>query len=413
MSIERARRIADAVLFEGYVLYPYRASARKNRYRWTFGVVAPRAWSEAGGCERSALRLECLVAGDGEPRVDGILRFLQVERRQVEARLADGSFAPVESLEVNGAQHITWEEGVAREQSFRLVLRDDEPHTLTAELAARRAHQLLVGAETIAGRVVRTQRRLTVALTAASSRVAAGLTQLAITVENMSACDDVTAPREEAVAAALVGAHLILTVHDGAFVSLLDPPPAARALALSCRNVGLFPVLAGEPGTRALLLASPIALYDHPEIAAESPGDSCDGTEIDELLLLSTRSLTDGEKAEARATDRRAAEVIDRAERLSAAALAQLHGRTQRAPFARGSRVRVRLGAATGARRSDAQDMFLDARIGVVEAVRQDVDGQTHVAVVLEDDPAADLHRWYGRHLYFRPEELELLEPSS
>jgi hypothetical protein len=55
--------------------------------------------------------------------------------------------------------------------------------------------------------------------------------------------------------------------------------------------------------------------------------------------------------------------------------------------------------------------MFLDGRIGVVQAVREDVDGQTHVAIVLEDDPAADLHRWYGRHLHFRPEELELVEP--
>ena len=77
-----------------------------------------------------------------------------------------------------------------------------------------------------------------------------------------------------------------------------------------------------------------------------------------------------------------------------------------------GSRVRVRLGASTGARRTDAQDMFLDGRVGVVEELREDVDGTTYVAILLEDDPGADLHRWYGRHLHFRPDELELVEPA-
>ena len=156
-------------------------------------------------------------------------------------------------------------------------------------------------------------------------------------------------------------------------------------------------------------------LYDHPQIAAESPGDTFDGTEIDELLALSTRSLTDEEKREARATDRRAAEVIDRAERLSDAALLALHGtRRERAASASAPAAACACASAapTGARRTDAQDMFLDGRIGIVEEVREDFDGQTHVAVMLEDDPAAELHRWYGRHLHFRPDELELVEAA-
>src|SRR5262249_4470936 len=144
-----------------------------------------------------------------------------------------------------------------------------------------------------------------------------------------------------------------------------------------------------------------------------SPGDTCDGTEIDELLALSTRALGDDEKRQARATDRRAAAIIDRADGLPDAALLALHGkrRGDRA-IAPGSRVRVRLPPARGAHRTEAQDMFLDGRIGVVEEVREDFDGATHFAVILEDDPAAELHRWYGRHLHFRPEELELVEDS-
>ena len=61
MSFEHARRIADAVLYEGYVLYPYRASARKNQLRWQFGVLAPALWSQAGGGDPWVMQTECLV----------------------------------------------------------------------------------------------------------------------------------------------------------------------------------------------------------------------------------------------------------------------------------------------------------------------------------------------------------------
>jgi hypothetical protein len=73
---------------------------------------------------------------------------------------------------------------------------------------------------------------------------------------------------------------------------------------------------------------------------------------------------------------------------------------------ARGSRVRMR----PGARRADAQDLFLAGRSALVEAVLQDVDGNVHLAVTPEDDPAADLQRGHGRFLYFAPDEVEPLE---
>jgi hypothetical protein len=410
MSFEAARRIADAILYEGYVLYPYRASSRKNRYRWTFGVLAPRVWSAAGGCEPSAATLECLVeTRDGAlPAIEGVLRFLHVERRTVEAAGGAGGFVPVDSLLVGQERQVAWEDGVEREVPFTI---DGNGALVEHAIAGAQTSELLREGERVAGRLVRTLEPIALAVRATTAAAGPGLVRLTITIENVGAVDNVAAPREEAVLSALVGAHLILAIQGGAFVSLLDPPAAARAAAANCVNVGLFPVLAGAPGTRTLLFASPIVLYDHPQIAAESPGDSFDGTEIDELLTLSTRALTDEEKREARATSRRGAEVV---ERLSDAALLQLHGRSRAAAeLGRGCRVRVRLGAPIGPRRTDAQDMFLDGRIGVVEEIRQDVDGGTHVAIVLEDDPGADLHRWYGRHLHFRPDELELVESTS
>ena len=55
MSFEAAEKIADAVLFEGYMLYPYRPSALKNRQRWNFGTLYPRAFAESTTASGAAL----------------------------------------------------------------------------------------------------------------------------------------------------------------------------------------------------------------------------------------------------------------------------------------------------------------------------------------------------------------------
>ncbi|MCU1233759.1 MAG: hypothetical protein JWP63_1726, partial [Candidatus Solibacter sp.] len=79
-SLDVAWKIADAVLYEGYVLYPYRASSVKNRFRWQFGIVAPRAWSDEGG-EPWQMRTECLIEPQESTAVEITIRFLQVEEQ--------------------------------------------------------------------------------------------------------------------------------------------------------------------------------------------------------------------------------------------------------------------------------------------------------------------------------------------
>jgi hypothetical protein len=193
-------------------------------------------------------------------------------------------------------------------------------------------------------------------------------------------------------------------------------------------------------------LVSPIVLYDHPEIAEQSEGALYDACEIDEILTLRVMTMTDGEKAQARATDPLAARIIDRCDAMSPEAMQRLHG-VLRTPHtggpahpglipevpegvqwwdpladnavrpdtdavlvngirvARGSRVRLH-----PARRADAQDLFFSGKSARVTSVHEDVDGNQHVGVVVEDDPAADLHDWYGRYLYFAPDEVEPLD---
>jgi hydrogenase maturation protease len=113
---------------------------------------------------------------------------------------------------------------------------------------------------------------------------------------------------------------------NGQFVSLLEPPENLKDLAASCENVGAWPVLVGAEGQRDTMLASPIILYDYPQIAPESPGDLFDGTEIDEILALRIMTMTDDEKREMRSTDDRARKILERTEALPVELLTRLHG---------------------------------------------------------------------------------------
>ncbi len=124
----------------------------------------------------------------------------------------------------------------------------------------------------------------------------------------------------------LVSAHTILRLTGGAFVSSIDPPEQLRAAASECRNIGAWPVLAGEEGQRDTVLSAPIILYDYPQIAPESPGDLFDGTEIDEILALRILTLTDAEKLEVRNGDERARLILERTEMLPPEHFQKLHG---------------------------------------------------------------------------------------
>lgn len=413
MRFDPARAVADAVLFEGYALYPYRANAIKNQLRWQFGVLAPRAVSEATGADRWWLRTECLLEPDepeGGARIAGRLRFLRLRRRTLEG--PDG--APLASLEVGGQLLVPWDEGELAEHDFAFDL-DGPPSeqivSLDGDYVEEPAHDV-EGREL--GKVVRARAPLFLMLSL-EAQPAGRLRKLRLRVENRTRCDEPRAPRDRTLASAAIGAHLLLAAEAGRFVSLLEPPVWAEATAASCDQEGVYPVLVGERARRDLLLASPIVLYDYPEVAPESPGDLFDATEIDEILTLRTLTLTDEEKRLARATDPRVAAIVDRADRLPEEAWSRLHGtfrdprpgeaiRIGEVTVRAGSQVRLRPG-----RRADAQDMFLDGRVATVREIKRGVDGRDCLAVTVDDDPAAELHLWHGRYHYFHVDEVEPL----
>ncbi|MGB9378561.1 MAG: hypothetical protein WCB04_13725 [Mycobacteriales bacterium] len=482
MSLEQARKIADAVLYEGYLLYPYRASSSKNQVRWQYGIVGPAGGIEAGVGEETALHTECLVepTGDGseDSRVDVHLRFLQIQARVIEAA-ADGKseeFTPVAELLVGSTTWITWDEAVEEEVVVPdLVLADlGAGRDVTVQIAGGEEIELLKDGETVVGRVVRKRWPLTgrLHISAASCDTARPLFLLHAGLTNDTAYDEAaSAPsgslRDGATRQSFVGSHLMIEAHRAQFVSVIDPPDWAAADAQRCANRRCWPVLMGDPGDRDIVLGSPIILYDHPQVAPESPGALYDSTEIDEILTLRIMTLTEEEKAAARSTDPRAAEIIDRSDLMPPEVFEKLHGAlrgfgsleevapvgkdvteveldatatTVEPPTAvtpdgvpwwgediedsvspdtdevrigdvavsKGTRVRLR-----PSRRADAQDLFLADKTAVVSKVYSDVDGNTHVAVTLEDDPASEFHDWYGRYYYFGPEELEPLQPRK
>jgi hypothetical protein len=434
--MDQARAVADAVLYEGYLLYPYRASATKNKVRWQWGVLMPPAYAEQDNGEHAWSRSQLLAEPGPDAALHVRLRFLQLQTRTVEV-----AGTPTASATVAGVEYISFEEAV--EQEVDAVVRFAD---LRAELSVPFTIAGGEDVETVPGdesvRLVRTRLPLHGSLRLRCDPLPGpfGGVALDLRVANTSAWSDGRATRADALRSALIGAHTLLWLSGGTFLSLLDPPEWAKPAAAECAHERAWPVLVGAPGQRDTVLCSPIILYDYPTIAEQSAGELFDGTEIDEILTLRTMTLTDEEKRQARATDSRAADLIDRVDNLPPELLDRLHGTVRYlrsvtgepepaadVPWwdpeadasmspetdsvlidgvrvAKGSRVRLR-----PAKRADAHDMFVAGRTAVVQAVLLDVDDEWHLAVTIEDDLGSDLYAAHGRYRYFSPDEVEPL----
>jgi hypothetical protein len=464
--LDHARNVADAILYEGYLLYPYHKSAQKNQARFQFGVLMPPGYALVDPHEPSSSQTECLLECRDDTEIAVLVRFLQLQRRLAQRVSPEsGELHDVGTLHVDGAEYTSWDEATEREQRITATVGDLLGASTRVEFhigAGETVEELTDSGGQTAGRLIRRWGALDGSIALHADRVAGPYQalRLRVLVENTSTPLAELVRRDDGLRCAMIAVHSLIGAPGGSFLSLTDPPEWAAAAVAACRNVGTWPVLAGPDDCLDLMLSSPVILYDHPEIAAESAGDLFDGTEIDEILTLRTLALTDAEKQLARATDGRAAELIDRLEDMPPQMLERMHGAIRylkSAPagavafraepgdgidwpapeaagrpsvpwwdpgsdasvspetdsvlvdgerIARGSRVLMQ----PGSRRADAQDLFLAGREAIVEAVLHDVDGQVHLAVTPADDPAADLNRNHGRFLYFAPDEVRPLE---
>lgn len=310
-------KIANAVLYEGYMLYPYRASAIKNQQRWNFGTLYPESFAEAQKpAEQSRMVTECLVAGSRDVTINIRVRFLQLSRR----------FGPPVA-----GQTTQWEEGFEKFIDFSALSLSDlisKPQHFpirfdAAETPDQRDPQSSVRHKPLAGNLV-----------VRAGVVQTELYKVRFELENETEMENATGySRNDALLQAFLSAHLLLASEKGRFISLLEPPDVFRQAAAECNNVGSFPVLVAEDGQKGndpsaarIMLSSPIILYDYPTIAQESAGDFFDATEMDEMLSLRVMTMTDEEKQEMRGGDRRARAILERTESLPTEHLMKVHG---------------------------------------------------------------------------------------
>ncbi len=128
MNAKLIEDIANAVLYEGYMLYPYRPSSVKNRQRWNFGVVYPQSYSEAQkGADNWFMQTECLAQAGSNTELHVKVRFLQAVARTIGKPRSplrnvpiaeiggEPEFEVVESLRVGDKTLQSWQEAIERE----------------------------------------------------------------------------------------------------------------------------------------------------------------------------------------------------------------------------------------------------------------------------------------------------------
>ena len=445
MNEELVNSIVQAVLYEGYILYPYRASAKKNRQRFTFGRVYPEAYSEAqNGAEAFVIQTECLVEGHA-PAVEVKVRFLHPMAREV-GRLATSregnneplSFEPVDELRVDDTIYQTWQEAVEREVSERTLVCQLSTGIERREFhfpGTRRFEHLYDRDQRPAGVILRRQEAVEGVLEMAAEALDADLFRITVRIVNRSPLAAEQLEDQEAVLMrTFASTHTILHAEGGKFLSLIDPPASVAAYAAACKNIGTWPVLVGEEEKceRDAMISSPIILYDYPKIAPESPGDLFDAAEIDEILTLRIMSMTDEEKREMRNVDEQARRILERTEALPQEHLLKMHGALRDlrpldedffnprsriesvdvagVPLHAGSRVRIRPRG-----RADVMDLALAGKTAVIEAIECDAEDQIQLALVLEDDPGKDLGmmRQPGHRFFYGVDEVEPVEEKK
>ena len=333
--------IVKAVLYEGYMLYPYRPSAVKNRQRFNFGVVYPQAYSEAqGGTDACMMQTECLVQGDEDAECVVSVRFLRMVARSIKKLLVpvselpsilESNLAAVENLEVDGKTFQAWQEAVEEVievTEFNVAALAAQPMQWPFRLSAKQESEAIRDARgLIVGMIHRGTASIGGRIELTAEPVQRGLCKCRVRIFNEARMDgSAHVTREKALERSLVSAHTILQVRQGEFISLVDPPEMYLDSARACQNIGTWPILVGDEDQRDTILSSPIILYDYPQVAPESPGDLFDGAEIDEILSLRIMTLTEEEKREMRESDERARQILERTEAMPEEQWLKLHG---------------------------------------------------------------------------------------
>lgn len=411
--------MADAVLYEGYRLHPYRAPVADDQLRWQVGVIGPVGAKVEGRGEDSRMSADCLLEVAPGAVVDVQLRFLQHQSGTVwQLSAAPGqqpTFAPVSELTCDAQTWRSWGEAVEHAVNLPgLAVREllDEPAELRVEIPGGGECEALHDEDgAFIGKLARERWPLTGVLRVGARRHGS-VVVLQLRFENLGSWVPELAVgwdgggSDRALWASFLSTHMVVAAREGQFLSLNDPPDWALSSAAGCENHRCWPVLVGSPGDREVVLASPVVLHDWPEVGA-----LVDSISLDELLALRSAapSAEDDEGgapvgsfpvdlagvANGIIPQRRGPE--------DDASTADAFGKSQESrDIAVGVEVRLRPSFD-----AEAQNLVAAGQIGVVVEVHRQQDG-TSVSVRLHDDPLGEQDAWCLR---FGIDEVEPVGP--
>ncbi len=195
--------IVKAVLYEGYMLYPYRPSAVKNRQRFNFGVVYPRAYSEAqGGTDAWTMQTECVVLGDARTQCTVRVRFLRMVTRSIVklrtpvndlSSFTDAAIEKVERLEVSGKIFQSWQEAVEEVievTEFNLSALCAQPMQWPFRLSLKQEREAIRDESgLIVGMILREKASAAGMVELAAQRLREGVFKLTVRIANISRLD--------------------------------------------------------------------------------------------------------------------------------------------------------------------------------------------------------------------------------
>ncbi|MGZ4350804.1 MAG: hypothetical protein ACXVRX_09800, partial [Solirubrobacteraceae bacterium] len=232
---DRLEELLEALLWEGYALYPYTPGATKNATPTPFGIVYPPVYAATLASTFDHLELRCILQAAPDGVLGAEVRFLEAsgDRHQAQARRVELPGAMAGALSGRPAIKAVSVGALAMEMSLETV---PQPAGDEYEVVLRVANRTLVSS---------------------------GL------------------DRAGALRRSLISTHPVLRVAGGRFISTLERPRG---------SVNTFPVLATD--TDDVMLGAAIVLPDHPKLAPESLGGLVDSTAIEEALRLPVRTLS-------------------------------------------------------------------------------------------------------------------------
>ena len=322
--------LTSTLLYEGYSLYPYYRSAVKNQKPIPFGVVFPKQYNEHNEHAHSIMQTECIVQ-ENDALINIQVRFLHLITIKIfEAENKNKeSFQPVYSLNVNNKYYQYGWQTIERKIDAGALLISDliEEKTIRFHFDKSEEEEIIDDEHNnIAGKKINFLSAIngTIIIHAVLLKDLQNSFKITVQILNNTPIENANSlTRDDILTQSFLSTHTILNAKNGKFISHQDPDEQYKQVIDKCENPHCYPILIDVDDT--ILLSSPIALYDHPQINPLSSGDLFDSTEIEEALLLHVGMLSEDEQNRIGQTDEKLKAMLNKVNNLTPQELINFH----------------------------------------------------------------------------------------